>query len=68
MSMKAFLQKRKYEILLIALIQHLYIGIVVSNMSFYIQVLWPINMVFLGLASVGVFIEKGKLKNNIKIY
>ena len=66
MEIKNFLHKRKYEILLIALIQHLYIGIVVSDMPFYTEILWPINMVILGLASVGVFIEKGKIKNIVK--
>ena len=49
-----------------ALVQHLYIGIVVRDMPFYTEILWPINMVILGLASVGVFIEKGKLKNIVK--
>lgn len=66
MEIKNFLNKRKYEILLIALIQHLYIGIVVSDMPFYTEILWPINMVILGLASVGVFIEKRKIKNIVK--
>jgi hypothetical protein len=66
MSVKVFLHKRKYELLLIALIQHLYIGIVVSDLPFYTEILWPINMAILGLASVGVFIEKGKLKNIVK--
>lgn len=66
MDVKNFLHKRKYELLLIALIQHLYIGIVVSDMHFYTEILWPINMVILGLASVGVFIEKGKIKNIVK--
>jgi len=66
MDLKSLLHKRKYEILLVALIQHLYIGIVLSDMAFYTKVLWPINMVILGLASVGVFIEKGKLKNILK--
>ncbi len=66
MDIKKILHKRKYEILLIALIQHLYIGIVVRNMTFYTEILWPVNMVILGLASVGVFIEKGKLKNIVK--
>lgn len=66
MSVRNFLTKKKYELLLIALIQHLYIGIVVSDMPFYTEILWPINMVILGLASVGVFIEKGKLKNIVK--
>lgn len=66
MNAKNFFQKRKYELLLIALIQHLYIGIIVTDMLFYLEILWPINMVILGIASVGVFIEKGKLKNNVK--
>jgi hypothetical protein len=66
MNIKGFLHKRKYELLLIALIQHLYIGIVVSDIPFYTAVLWPVNMVILGLASVGVFIEKGKTKNIVK--
>ncbi len=66
MSIKTFLHKRKYEILLIALLQHLYIGIVVRDMTFYTEILWPINMIILGLASVGVFIEKGKIKIVVK--
>lgn len=66
MKLTTFLHKYKYELLLVALIQHLFIGIVVTNMPFYIEVLWPANMVVLGMASIGVFIEKGKLKNVIK--
>lgn len=68
-SMKAireFIKKRKYELLLIALILHLYIGIVIRDMPFYIEILWPVNMVFLGLVSVGVFLGKGRWKNYIK--
>jgi len=65
-KIKIFFQNNKYELLLLALIQHLYIGIFVRDLLFYTQVLWPINMVLLGLASVGVFIEKGKFKNLIK--
>lgn len=66
MNIYFFLQKRKYEILLIALIQHLYIGVVINDVQFYEKVLWPINMVILGLASVGIFMEKGKFINSIK--
>lgn len=66
MKIKIFLNKRKYELLLAALIQHLFIGIIVNDMTFYTEVLWPINMVILGLASIGVFIEKGKFKNITK--
>jgi hypothetical protein len=65
-KIKQFLQQRKYELLLAALIQHLFIGIVVTDMRFYTAILWPVNMVILGLASVGVFIEKGKRKVIIK--
>lgn len=66
LRIRFFFHKWKFELLLIALIQHLYIGIVVRDMPFYAKVLWPINMVVLGLASVGVFVEKGKLKNRVK--
>lgn len=62
----ALLYKRKYELLLFALIQHLFIGIFLHDLEFYRNVIWPINMVILGIASVGVFIEKGKWKNIIK--
>lgn len=59
----SFLHKRKYELLLIALIQHLFIGIVLTDSAFYTRVIWPVNMLILGMASVGVFIEKGPWKN-----
>ncbi|MDG3582888.1 potassium channel family protein [Galbibacter pacificus] len=56
----------KYEILLIALLAHLYIGIVLSDLTFYTAVIWPVNMLILGVASIGVFIEKGRIKKLIK--
>jgi hypothetical protein len=62
----AFLHTRKYELLLIALIQHLFIGIFLSDLDFYTKIIWPINMLILGTASVGVFIEKGRWKNIIQ--
>jgi len=66
MKIENFLNKRKYELLLAALIQHLFIGIIVKDTTFYTEVLWPVNMLILGLASIGVFIEKGRLKNMTK--
>ncbi len=66
MKIKAFLQKRKDELLLIVLIQHLYSGIIVRDMSFYTEILWPINMIFLVLVSINVFFEKGKWKHVLK--
>lgn len=65
-SLSKLLKKRKYEILLVALIAHLYIGIFLSDLDFYTRVIWPLNMVILGVASVGVFIETGKLKTIIQ--
>ena len=62
----SYIHKRKYELLLIALIQHLFIGIFLSDLLFYTKVIWPINMVILGIASIGVFIEKGKWKNIVQ--
>jgi Ion channel len=60
---KKFLVKYKYELLLMALLQHLFIGIVLPDLDFYTHFIWPLNMLILGLASLGVFIEKGRWKN-----
>ena len=60
------LGKRKYEILLVALVAHLYIGIFLTDLDFYTSVIWPVNMVILGIASVGVFIETGKFKKIVQ--
>ncbi|TAE43491.1 MAG: two pore domain potassium channel family protein [Cytophagales bacterium] len=60
------LSKYKYELLLVALIQHLFIGIFLSDLEFYTKVIWPINMLILGMASVGVFIQKGHWRNVVQ--
>lgn len=62
----AYIHKRKYELLLFALVQHLFIGIFLKDLPFYTRIIWPINMLILGIASVGVFIEKGHWKNLIQ--
>ena len=56
-------QKHKYELLLAALAQHLFIGIVLTDMPAYTKYIWPVNMVLLGVASIPVFNQKGKQKN-----
>lgn len=61
-----YLNKYKYELLLLALVQHLFIGIFLQDLAFYTKVIWPFNMLLLGVASVGVFTEKGKWKKMIK--
>lgn len=65
-SLPVLIRKYQYEFLLVALLQHLFIAIVLHDLPFYTKVIWPINMVILGLASVGVFIEKGYWKNAIQ--
>jgi len=65
-ALKRFLKKRKYEVLLLALILHLFIGIVLNDLDFYTRVVWPINMLILGVATIGVFVEKGKWKNRLR--
>jgi hypothetical protein len=65
-SIIGFVKKRKYELLLIALLQHLFIGLFLSDLSFYTRFVWPINMLILGIASIGIFIEKGKWKSIIR--
>ncbi len=56
----ALVRRNKYVSLLVALILHLFIGIVLSDMQFYARIIWPINMILLGVAGAGVVIEKGK--------
>ena len=62
----SFLQRRKYELLLLALVQHLFIGIFLKDMDFYTDVVWPINMLILGICSVGVYVETSRWRNLIK--
>lgn len=52
------LQERKYEILLLVLMQHLFVGIFLTDMGFYTRVIWPVNMLILGLGSVFLFTGK----------
>jgi len=53
-----FLHHRKYELLLLALVQHLFIGIFLTDLDFYTRVVWPINMLLLGFGSIFMFTGK----------
>lgn len=61
-----FFGRRKYEVLLVALLQHLFIGIFISDHANYRDIIWPINMFLLGLACTGIFMGKNKWKGWIK--
>lgn len=52
------LRRHKYELLLLALTQHLFIGIFLTDLDFYTKVVWPINMLLLGFGSVFIFTGK----------
>lgn len=54
----SLVHRRKYEFLLAALLQHLFIAVVLPDLDVYTRVVWPVNMVLLGLFSVGIFTER----------
>ena len=57
-----FFKRKKYEVLLVALLQHLFVGIFIKDHSSYRDIIWPINMFLLGLACTGIFMGKDKWK------
>ena len=63
---RRFFQRYQYELLLVALVQHLFIGLVLTDMDLYARVVWPINMILVGAGSVGVFQEKGKWERRLR--
>jgi hypothetical protein len=65
-KLKDFLYINKYEILLFGLIQHLFIGVLLPDLSGNLKIVWFLNIIFLGFATIGIFIEKGKRKNQIR--
>lgn len=66
MTIRQFLQKRKYELLLFALIQHLFIGLFLTDLGFYTKVVWPINMLVLGLGSIAMYTGKHSWRHWVK--
>ena len=56
--MKIFLHKYRFELLLIALTMVLFNKIFVFDNLFFSKYIWPANMIFLGLVSLGVFHER----------
>ncbi|NVK27003.1 MAG: two pore domain potassium channel family protein [Flavobacteriia bacterium] len=50
-----YIREHRFAFLLFGLIQHLYIGMTGLDTGLYETVVWPVNMVVLGIASLGVF-------------
>jgi hypothetical protein len=66
-KLKDFFYFNKYEILLVGLIQHLFFGVLFSpDLPEAHQYVWIFNIVILGLSTVGIFIQQGKRKNQIR--
>ncbi|HEU4790785.1 MAG TPA: ion channel [Flavobacterium sp.] len=65
-KIKDFLYLNKYEILLFGLIQHLFIGVLFSDLSGALKIVWVMNIVILGFTTIGIFIQTGKRKNQIR--
>ena len=65
-KMIAWLHVNKYEVLLAALIQHLFIGVFVKDTEFYTKILWPINILIVGVASVGIFVKTDRWKRTVR--
>ena len=64
---RAFIAGFKYEILLLALFQHLFIGIVLRDLPNYTRSVWPVTVIILVIASTGVFYGKGRIKNILRV-
>ena len=47
-------ERRRYEFLLVALLLHLFVAVLLPDVTFYARVVWPLTMVVLGVFSVSV--------------
>lgn len=56
----------KYDILIVALMQHLFVGLLMKDLDFYMKYIWPLNMILLGIASIGLFNDKKLWKKVVK--
>ena len=65
-TIHSLLIKFKYEILLAALLIHLYFGIFILENSPYLRYVWTASILLLGLASVSVFSEKGRWRKRVR--
>lgn len=52
-------ERRRYEFLLVALLLHLFVAVLLPDLTVYARIGWPLTMVVLGVFSVGVFTGSG---------
>ena len=65
-AVRALLRRRKYEVLLAALLLHLFNAVVLPDLGDYTQFFWPFDMVLLGISSYGIFVERSRTHRIIK--
>lgn len=63
---RRFLERRKYEFLLAALLQHLFAPVFLADLDVYTRFSWPLNMLLLGLFSVGIFAGRSRASRVFK--
>lgn len=67
MTLKKLIRENKYEFLIFGLIQHLFVGIFLTDLPFYASVIWPINMVILSISCMMIFENKSKTQIGFSI-
>jgi hypothetical protein len=63
---RSLLERRKYEFLLAALLQHLFAPVFLADLDLYTRFSWPVNMVLLGLFSLGIFAGRSRARRAFK--
>jgi voltage-gated potassium channel len=56
----------RYEFLLFALMMLLFNKVLFTNQKLYVELIWPSNILLLGMASFGVFKERGIIIQSLK--
>lgn len=62
-----FVKRWKYEVLLIALLQHLFIGIFLFEFQIFEDILWPLSLIVIGTTGVFMLYEDRKWNIWVKI-
>lgn len=65
-KVSARIYRHKYEFLLVALLQHLFLPAFVVDLELFARVFWPFTVVVLGFFSVGIFVDRSLLQRRIK--
>ncbi|MDX2134219.1 MAG: potassium channel family protein [Saprospiraceae bacterium] len=65
-AVQQFLYHHKYEVLLVALLQHLFIGMFFFHLPTYSNALMTFNMSVVGVASLGVFAGRSRYTKGLR--